>query len=432
MFCSVERGVGLGLCALLVLAAGCGPEEGLTVTVVAGDDIDRPTDLSVLWLSDRGSLYEREHIPVTSEDPLASIFVHLDHRDTSDRRILVRGTRSGGAASVGAIRIPYAAATTQPMSITMRAWLADGDGDGIPDVIDDCAAGACAPRADGGPAALPVSPEPGPFDAGAAVDAELAPDAELAADVGLAPDAQAAADVQAAADTQVAMDAEKPTDTTVVIEDRAHSRPPAAGLVALWEMDDGTGSTVKDSSGHNSPGTIMRPTGNDWVTGQQGTALALSGTNWMSAPPSPRYDAVSGLTLSAWVFWAQPTSATQTLMARQRGTGWQNAFWLGMDSNRLHFSIEDLGISATLPSGRWVHVAGTYDGARVILYVGGVEQARQTIAPKVTAGARGVSVGADISTADSALGTSMFVGRLDDVAIHARALTAEEIATLAK
>jgi hypothetical protein len=132
------------------------------------------------------------------------------------------------------------------------------------------------------------------------------------------------------------------------------------------------------------------------------------------------------------VFWPEVNAADQALMARQRGTGLQNAFYLGFDRRLLHFSIEDQGMAVTVPAGRWIHLAGTYDGSRVIVYVDGMEVGRQGVTAKVTAGGGVVSIGADLNSADTTAADSLFVGRLDEISIYNRALTPQEVAQLAK
>jgi hypothetical protein len=390
---------------LLALAARCGGDRpGLTVTVVAGGDVPRPTTLAVSWLSARGTIFQREKIAVSAGENLASIFVELDGSDTSDRRVLVRGMGPGAATSIGALRI-MAAAAGRTEVLTLHATMPDADSDGIPDVIDDCR--ACA-------------------DAGA--DAVTGDDAQVTP----YPDAAPEPDADTPDAGAPIPDATLPDRAPPPPVDASAPPPTISGLVGLWRMDDGTGTTARDSSLTGNPGTLMRPTGGDWGVGHHGAALELTGTSWVSVPSHKAYDATGGLTLSAWVFWSKASPAGQVIMARQRGVALQNAFWLGLDNNRLHFSVEDDGVNITLPAGRWVHVAGTYDGTKVALFVDGGLVIAAAVSARATTANRGVSIGADINGADPHSATSMFVGKLDEVAIFDRALTPAEVAMLAK
>jgi hypothetical protein len=218
-------------------------------------------------------------------------------------------------------------------------------------------------------------------------------------------------------------------DAAVMVE-----RP--AGLVALWRMEEGAGSAVKDSSPNANQGTLMKPTGNDWIAGHSGTALSLTGANWVSTAPSASFDGLtSTVTLAAWAWFTQKTTTTQVILARQRGTGSGNAFSLAFRDDGMHCTVEDMGIdppSPDVPLGKWVHVACTYDGTRSIIYVDGKEVARQTVAAKIAMTGRGVTIGADINGSDRTVGARFFLGRLDEVSIYDRALPAAEIAALAK
>ena len=77
------------------------------------------------------------------------------------------------------------------------------------------------------------------------------------------------------------------------------------GLVGEWGFNEGTGTTLGDSSGNGQTGTI---TGATWTTaGKYGAALAFNGsTARVSVPASPSLNLTTGMTLEAWV---QPTAA---------------------------------------------------------------------------------------------------------------------------
>src|SRR2546430_9039414 len=69
----------------------------------------------------------------------------------------------------------------------------------------------------------------------------------------------------------------------------------------------------------------------------------------------------------------------------------------------------------------WTHLAGTFDGATMRLYVNGVEVASQAQTAALTATAGTLQIGADSYTGEN------FAGRIDEVRIYNRALTAAEI-----
>ena len=74
----------------------------------------------------------------------------------------------------------------------------------------------------------------------------------------------------------------------------------------------------------------------------------------------------------------------------------------------------------------WVHLAGTYDGMNVRLYVNGVEAAFQALTGSFTADTTPLIIGGNGNDA-TGVPTELFPGRLDEVMLFHRALSAPEI-----
>ena len=75
------------------------------------------------------------------------------------------------------------------------------------------------------------------------------------------------------------------------------SGPP--GLVAAYAFDEGTGSTVADSSGNGNNGTLSGAT---WTSGRFNSGLAFSGNSArVNVPDSASLDLTTAMTLEAWV-----------------------------------------------------------------------------------------------------------------------------------
>src|SRR5207244_1303537 len=71
----------------------------------------------------------------------------------------------------------------------------------------------------------------------------------------------------------------------------------------------------------------------------------------------------------------------------------------------------------------WTHLAATFDGATVRLYVNGAETVSQVQTAALTPTAGTLQIGADSYTGEN------FAGRIDEVRIYNRALSAAEIQT---
>ena len=85
-------------------------------------------------------------------------------------------------------------------------------------------------------------------------------------------------------------------------------RTAPATLVAAYAFNEGTGTTVYDSSGNGNNGTITNAT---WTTsGKYGDALVFNGTNALvTIPDSTLLHLTTGMTLEAWVNPSTVTSA---------------------------------------------------------------------------------------------------------------------------
>ncbi|HEY6099698.1 MAG TPA: LamG domain-containing protein [Anaeromyxobacter sp.] len=88
--------------------------------------------------------------------------------------------------------------------------------------------------------------------------------------------------------------------------------------------------------------------------------------------------------------------------------------------------------SGRLPSGRWTHLAATYDGERAVLYLDGIVAGEARVDP--FDGSRGpVFVGARPDPAGRrARFAPLFDGRMDDLRVYRGALSPEEVAAIAR
>src|SRR5690242_16098351 len=76
------------------------------------------------------------------------------------------------------------------------------------------------------------------------------------------------------------------------------ARASTGGLVAAYSFDDGSGTTLSDSSGDGNDGTIVD---GSWVSGRFGSALSFNGTSSRVDLPALGTFYKSGFTLEAWI-----------------------------------------------------------------------------------------------------------------------------------
>ena len=201
----------------------------------------------------------------------------------------------------------------------------------------------------------------------------------------------------------------------------------APGLVAAYDFDEGTGTVLTDRSGSGNNGVVSGAT---WVAGKNGGGLSFNGTsNLVTVADADVLDLAGTLTLEAWVKTAS-TSGNRRLVLDKEGSGFLSYALYANDAvNRpgetLHLGTTDVTVDGTsqLALNVWTHVAATYSGASMTLFINGVPVSSVsqtgTIAP---------STGALRLGGSSQFGR-FFSGTLDDVRIYNRALSQSEIQT---
>jgi hypothetical protein len=89
----------------------------------------------------------------------------------------------------------------------------------------------------------------------------------------------------------------------------------AAGLVAAYAFDTGSGTVAADASGKGNAGAIRGAT---WARGRFGGALRFRGAGEVvRVPGAESLDLSGAMTLSAWIRPSEPQSGWRTILARQ-------------------------------------------------------------------------------------------------------------------
>ena len=199
-----------------------------------------------------------------------------------------------------------------------------------------------------------------------------------------------------------------------------------SGLVAAYSFNEGTGTTVADSSASGNNGTIGTAT---WTTaGKYGNALVFNGTSArVTIPDSPSLRLAAGMTLEAWVYPQAVSSA------------WRDVIYKGNDNYYLEATsatssrpagggtfaggsgTTDVYGTAALAVNTWTHLAVTYNGATLSLYVNGVLASSQARTGNIATSTNPLSIGGD------SIYGQYFQGRIDDVRVYNTARTQPQI-----
>lgn len=141
------------------------------------------------------------------------------------------------------------------------------------------------------------------------------------------------------------------------------------------------------------------------------------------------------VTLEAWILPVAFSSGFQSMIARGSSFGAAGAWKLGLQNGVPWFQVsvpgggvivQRPGPSVQLPLNRWTHIAGTFDGAIARLYLNGTSVAERRVAGDLSYEANPIPVTIAADTVNNAP-DGLFIGRIDEVSLYRRALTAAEI-----
>lgn len=197
--------------------------------------------------------------------------------------------------------------------------------------------------------------------------------------------------------------------------------------VGHWRLDEGNGSTARDSSDFGNDGTIN---GAVWTTGRIGKALSFDGVNdYVYVPDSPSLN-VGSITIMFWVKQFSRNPSGWTFLVSKNGLGGSyhiisEDVW---DSNQVGFTVRVNDVNyrlwtSTAIGNNWTHLAFTYDASTGIqrAYVNGLLDNEQT---KPAGPIDNIAGPLCITGATS----RYFNGIIDEVYIYNRALSDHDIA----
>ncbi|OGM91879.1 hypothetical protein A2755_00750 [Candidatus Wolfebacteria bacterium RIFCSPHIGHO2_01_FULL_48_22] len=218
----------------------------------------------------------------------------------------------------------------------------------------------------------------------------------------------------------------------------------ASGLVGYWPLDEGSGGYAYDESGNDNLGTLVN--GPSWVTSENcriKKCLSFDGSNdYVSVTDAITSESSGGLTISLWFkgdVWAgfpvgyanffdryYTPGTGDKIMIKKYGTQYSGdrklKFRMTLGSNDYIVSSNSI-----LTDTNWHHIAGTWDGTTMRMYLDGNPQSQTTVTAESTYSSnRPVGIGRANDSSE------YFDGSIDETRFYARSLSEAEIQALYK
>jgi hypothetical protein len=214
--------------------------------------------------------------------------------------------------------------------------------------------------------------------------------------------------------------------------------------VLALSFNEVSGTVASDTSGNANNGAIVGATR---VAGQAGFggALSFDGTaSIVNVAHSASLALSSGMTLEAWVnpsanTGTAPNGGWRTVLMKERGTNGLAYALYGNDGNSnpsrpagyVHNGAsggtdKEAAAGPALPVGTWSHLAVTFDGTTIRLYVNGTLRSSFAASGAIAASTAPLRIGGN--NVFTSPGTEFFAGLIDEVRVYSRALSAAEIA----
>ena len=199
---------------------------------------------------------------------------------------------------------------------------------------------------------------------------------------------------------------------------------PSPGLVAAYGFSEGSGTITSDSTGNGNTGSL---TDAAWTTaGKFGSALSFNGTSSrVTVADSASLRLAGGMTFEAWV---KPTTVSgwRTAVFKERSGWYAGVLYAATDTSRPSAHVYTVGDHeirgpSPIPVGAWTHLAATYDGSSLAVWVNGVKVAATAVSGTIATGTGPLRIGGN------GIWGEYFNGVIDEVRVYDRALTASAI-----
>lgn len=212
------------------------------------------------------------------------------------------------------------------------------------------------------------------------------------------------------------------------------------GPIAYWRFNETSGTTAVDVTGNGHDATysggvtlgaagVMHDGSADTAASFDGVDDEVLGLDWGTL----EFAGTAPFTVEVWLTHSGK-NALQGIITKAYSHGTGNNDGWGMAINNSDISITRAsgtatqGASSTVVGGTVAHAVGTYDGTTLTLYINGTAVSASTTAISIPANTEPLYIANGSSPGGGpGDGSKRYQGKLDEIAIYDRALTAAEV-----
>ena len=202
-------------------------------------------------------------------------------------------------------------------------------------------------------------------------------------------------------------------------------------LAGMWNFNDGTGTTVTDSSGNGNNGSWFGTVSNQWTTGKYFTAGNFDGSDAVSVPASSTINMQGNITVGMWVNFASGFTGSDRFMTEKGGGSsdqmyfwWRPSGYLDAGYNTGSGYVDYL-YQWTPVANTWYYLAWTANGTNVTIYINGV-----AVSTQAQNGTECNSPSSNLYIGSGNGGGYPFLGQIEDYSLWNSALTSTQIAEI--
>ena len=206
-----------------------------------------------------------------------------------------------------------------------------------------------------------------------------------------------------------------------------------AGIVGHWMFDEGSGDVAADSSGNGNDGKFEGD-GLSWVA----EGLHFDGTSWLDCGPGESMDFSASTSFSIVAIVEAEDAGGKCIIWKGLGCSSWSQWLLGTGAHEngdseptaaFHIRASNGGdrlearSTDAIPTGERIQVAGTYDGAKLKVYVNGASEGEADASATPWASTENVYIGADPGCNNRC----QWVGTMYEIAVFDETLSDAEI-----